>query len=324
MPLAALVNNVYLLMKISILGNAVVDGFARVGEDVLRQHKLEKRGYNKLSAPQFFALCADVEVETYSAGGTAANVAHTLGQLGTDVIFMGRFGGDAAGQVFFDELVGAGVATQAPDASAKTMEVFVLITPDGQRTLVTLGTTAPMNDTWVRSDDIKNSDWLLVEGYVLSGQISAATYAMQIARDNDVKIALSLASESVLTVAAPALADTLTDGVDLIIGDTTETAALTTLLNKFPAAQTAFNKTARVTTHSGDGATFYAADGAPTFVATQKIDTPVDVTGAGDAFAAGFLAQFMAGENVADALTAGHTLAANVIMQIGGRIKDIT
>lgn len=310
-------------MKISILGNAIVDGFARVDEAVLRRHKLEKRGYNRLAAPDFFNLCADVEVEAYAAGGTAANVAYTLGKLGVEVSFLGRFGNDAAGQVFFDELVAAGVRTQAPDSTAKTMEIFVLITPDGQRTFVTLGTTAPMNNSWVQSENIETADWLLVEGYLLSGQVSAVHYALQVARENGVKIALSLASESVLAVAEEALIEIITEGVDLIIGDTVETAALTHMLAHSSGAQAAFNKTPRVTTHSGDGATFYDAAAQPTFVPTEKIDTPIDVTGAGDAFAAGFLNRYMAGTTAEQALNAGHKLARKVIMQIGGRIKDI-
>lgn len=319
-------------MKIAVLGNAIVDGFAHVTDAVLSNHKLEKRGFNKLEPKAFFALCADVEVETYASGGSAANVAYTLGKLGVETRFLGRFGSDAAGGIFFDDMVSAGVSTCPPDDSAKTMEVFVLVTPDGARTLATLGTTARMSDVWVSENAVKNADWLLIEGYLLSDQAPAVEFALKLARENGTKIIFTLASEKVLRAAEDALLRTLVitnereekqAGVDFVLGDTAETAGLMSILNDNPSIQKIVQTIPRVTTHSGDGATFYSEENAPTFVPTQKIENPIDVTGAGDAFAAGFINSYMAGKPAAEALSAGHALAKDVIMHLGGRIKDI-
>lgn len=319
-------------MKIAVLGNAIVDGFANVTDAVLSAHKLEKRGFNKLDPKAFFALCADVEVETYASGGSAANVAYTLGKLGAETRFLGRFGSDSAGQIFFDDMVAAGVGTCPPDASAKTMEVFVLVTPDGARTLATLGTTARMSDVWVSENAVKNADWLLVEGYLLADQAPAVDFALKLARENGTKIMFTLAGENILRTAEEALLQTLIAtnedgqkeaGVHLILGDTAETAGLMAILNQNPSSQKIVQTIPRITTHSGDGATFYNQENTPTFAPTQKIDNPVDVTGAGDAFAAGFLHAYMAGQTPAQALNAGHGLAQQVIMHLGGRIKEI-
>jgi hypothetical protein len=302
-----------------VFGNAVVDGFARVEESVLEKYGMPKGNTSQFDHQTFMRFNEDVMIESFNAGGSAANMAWTIAKLGCKTAFLGHVGADPAGRHFYEEMRDAGVDMKEPDVDVRTFQVFVLVTPDGDRTFAQARTTALMTPDWVSDDAIKNSKWLLVEGYPLLDQMAGVQHALAVARASGVKVMLSLAPPFFIEQAATGFNELIEAGVDLLFSDDEEWHALQRVLS--PAAEAMLEKTPRVTTHSGAGASYFDATGQETQVPCPEVKQPVDATGAGDSFAAGFLAARLQGLPPAEALARGHKIAGQVIMQVGGRLR---
>lgn len=308
-------------VRFAVLGNPVVDALARVPDEVLVRHGLLKGDANVVAPSAMFALGAEIQVEKFQSGGSAANVAYTLGKLGWPTCFMGALGADSTGRHFFTEMVAAGVTMAPPRNHLRTTEVFVLVTPDGARTMVQPTPPQPgSDDSWLDETLLAGADWLLLGGYICRDYPQGVAVAHQLALAQGKQVALQLPAPTVCAMSAPALLEVITRKVQLVIGNRDEFA---NLLQQASATQKrALESTPRVITSSGEGATFIAADGHHQAEATRMIDAPLDNTGAGDAFAAGFLAVYAGGGEVAVALRRGHQLGAAVIQQVGPRLPD--
>ncbi|MDD9912197.1 MAG: adenosine kinase [Alphaproteobacteria bacterium] len=306
---------------VCILGNAVVDGFVRVDDALLNKYQLKKADYRHFSHGELMALNEDIMLEHFSAGGSGANVGSSLAQLGLKMAHLGRVGADPAGQHFYEEMEQAGVYMAKPDATARTFQIFVLLTPDGERTFVEPDTSAVITSDWLDRDVIKQSKTLLIEGYPLLDQADVVLEAINIAKAEGVSIVLMLAPPTVMKKAADVFNQVITLGVDLVFSDTEEAEAIVELLTS--EAREKWQVTPRVQTMSGDGARFIAVGQPEVFLGCQKIETPIDVTGAGEAFAAGFLAGYLRKKEPAVCLSYGHKLGGQVIQQMGARLKDL-
>lgn len=305
----------------AILGNAVVDALSHVDDAVLAQFKLTKGDSNILPTAQMLSLSAAVPMESFRSGGSAANTAYTLARLGHRVSFLGKMGSEPAGRHFFEDMVQAGITLTSPSVTARTTEIFILISEDGARTIVQpQPQPSDADDAWVNETFIEQADWLVVEGYAAIQHAGAARFAGMHAAQYGKNIALQLPSPHVVSKGASELLYHVDAGITLLLANQHEFAAL------YEAANTAQRKrldeTPRVITHSGEGASFHDGRGNRVDVATQPIPRPADSTGAGDAFAAGFLAVYANGGEPAEAIKRGHQLGRAVIQQFGPRLDD--
>jgi len=290
------------MYDIAIMGNAPVDALVNTTEDVLLKHNLKKGDFQTREFEDFIALNDDCMVEKFEAGGSTGNTAYAMGKLGSKVAFISRFGADPSGKHFKAEMATADVTINAGDDSVRTMEVFVLITPDGERTFVSPGVTAPVSASMVDKETICNSKWLLVEGYMLFDQYEAVAKALKIARENGVKTALTLASSAVLEVCYDAIATEIDNGLDLLVANDEEMNVLLKAAKEGGhEVLKGVEATPRIITSSGDGAT-YTDSTQELSIPTAKIDNPVDTTGAGDAFAAGFLHHYINDQNLTEGI----------------------
>lgn len=308
-------------VKFAVLGNPVVDAVARAQDADLAKLNLTKGDANILSPSDMFMLGGAVDVSQFESGGSAANVAYTLAKLGHPTCFMGPLGSDPAGRHFFKEMVGAGLTLGTPQNHLRTTELFVLLTPDGVRTMAQPTPAQPSSDdSWLDEMLLAGAEWLLLGGYVTRDWPQAIAVAQKLAADKGIHTVLQLPAPAVCAMAAETLLHAVAGGVSLIIGNRDEFAHL--LERATPDQRRALESTPRVVTASGEGATFIAADGSQHTEPTRMIDTPLDNTGAGDAFAAGFLAVYAAEGDVPVALRRGHQLGAAVIQQVGPRLAD--
>ena len=316
------------MFDITVMGNAAVDVLVNVTDDFLTSHNLRKGDFQTLARDEFEALAAECAVDSMQSGGSTANTAWTMAELGQKVAFIGRVGDDHSGRHFYGDMQKAGVDMPEPDATVNTMEIYVLITPDGQRTFASRGVSAPVRPNMIDEEIIKNSKWLLLEGYMMFDQMDALDQAILLARKHDTKIALTLSALFVVEGCFDNLASEVLKGMDLIIANDEEmdefirTAEHHSHTEAVKIAQKIMDAP-RVITSGGGGATFVVGE-EKISMSCKNIESPVDTTGAGDAFAAGFMHVYVEdSSNVEKALGLGHLLAHSVIQQVGGRLHLI-
>ena len=244
-------------------------------------------------------------------GGAGANTAAWLAARGVDVTLVGRVGDDVAGRAVVAGLADAGVdAAVAVDPEAPTATVVVLLA-DGERTMLSdRGAAARLAVTDLPALD--GVDHLHLSGYVLGGGSRAAGLAALAA-------ARAIGASTSLDAQGPLLDGLLPrlGGVDLLLPNTTELAALTGSPEPGSAAALLEVASAVVVTAGVAGASWVGRDGVRT-VHAPSVDL-VDATGAGDAFDAGLLAAWLTGADPESALRAGCAAGAEAVSRPGGR-----
>lgn len=307
----------------AVLGNAVVDGIAHVDQSILARFGLHKGDSNTLSHAQMLELSNEITVEQFRAGGAGANTAYTLAKLGSRVAFLGQIGVEPTGRFFVEDMIAAGITLTPPTGAFRTADIFTLITDDGMRTMVQCLPPAPSaDDSWVDDNLIEQSQHLLIESYVAGSHPAAADYAAKLASRTGARLVLSLASPRAVLAALPVLTDLILTHAPLVIGNQVEWDVLLEGNDAHTAKKLA--NTERVISRSGNGAAYYPANNGPVVDSpTQPIPKPTDLTGAGDAFAAGFLHVFTGGGSAQLALQQGHQLGRAVVLQLGPRLQNV-
>ncbi|MBI1308461.1 MAG: hypothetical protein GC129_01195 [Proteobacteria bacterium] len=309
------------LFQFAVIGNAVIDAIAHVDEALLKKFDLHKSDSNTLSHGAMLELSAAITVEQFRSGGSAANTAYTLARLGSRVCFLGLIGADPTGRHFTADMVSAGVTVTPPNQGYRTTEVFTLLTPDGNRTMVQSAPPMPStDDSWVDDSFIEQSANLILGAYACGTHPAACEYAAKVAHGAGARIILSLASSRAVQAAASTLVDLISTYHPLVIGHTAEWQHLIDSADAHTAKR--MESTPRVITRSGEGAAYYSGDGKVVDSPTQPIPKPTDLSGAGDAFAAGFLHSFLNGGSPNLALAHGHQLGRAVVLSLGPRLAS--
>jgi ribokinase len=249
-------------------------------------------------------------------GGAAANVAAWLVEAGAAATFIGRVGDDGLGARAVKELTAAGVDVQAQvDPERATGTCIVLVDPNGERTMVpSAGANAGPGDVQALPDD---ADWLYLSGYALLGAASRpfARAALEHARRRGWSIAVDAASAAPLRRAGPeTFLGWLGPGV-LLFANADEAQVLTGLDDPAAAGQALALRCGHAIVKRGPAGAVWSNGSGVHSMAALGCDV-VDTTGAGDAFAAGFLA---GSGDVADNLAAAVRLAASAVGRLGGR-----
>ncbi|WP_375475681.1 carbohydrate kinase family protein [uncultured Jatrophihabitans sp.] len=257
---------------------------------------------------------------TFQGGGAAANVAAWVVEAGGDATFVGRVGTDPAGAEAVAALRAAGVRTSVEvDPDRPTGACVVLVDPDGERTMIpSAGANGAAADTALLPPD---GDWLYLSGYSLlnSGARPFALAALSHARERRWSIAVDAASAAPLAEAgAAAFLDWVGPDV-LLLANLDEALTLTGRAEAAAAAQALAARSGLAVVKRGAAGAVWS-DGAGVWSAPAAPADVVDTTGAGDAFAAGFLAAV--GE-VGDCLKAAAALAARAVAQLGARPSPV-
>lgn len=318
------------MQKATFMGNSPIDILQESPLEKISEYGLKLGDFQGTDADTIHRIQNECGEETLCPGGAVANTTWSLGMLGHKANFIGRVGDDKAGNMFFNSMESAGITMPKPEAGKKSMEIRVLVTPNGERTFATTGIPAPMTADFVPHNLITESDWLFVEGYLLldPNQVNAVKESIQTARNAGLKIAMTLATVAVMDVAFDHLAEEVIGHVDLIIGNEDEYRALIHAAEnyKHEAADLLaqkLQKTPRLVTHGEKGASFLDSEGNKTFEPCPPVAEVLDTTGAGDAFLAGFLDGFLQDKPIAECLKQGHAIASMVVQQFGGRYPHV-
>jgi sugar/nucleoside kinase (ribokinase family) len=272
----------------------------------------------RLSGPLAQASDAPAEIR-FRGGGSAANTAAWLAAAGADVTFVGRAGDDEPGRAAAEELRAIGVDTRvALDPDRSTGACLVLIDPGGERTMAPdAGANDGLAAEDLADDLLAEAAHLHVAGYALlrEGSRAAARSAIGRASRAGVTVSVDPSSSALLD---PGFLD-LADGAGLLLPNASEAHALSGYSDPEAAARALAERFGEVVVTLGPGGALWTDGDAVLRAAAVAVDEVEDTTGAGDAFAAGFLSERVAGGSTAEALAAGCRLAARAVSRPGAR-----
>ncbi|GMG80925.1 adenosine kinase [Paralimibaculum aggregatum] len=309
------------------IGNAIVDVLARVEEGFLARHEVTKGAMTLIDDAAARALYAAMPPSREISGGSAANTIAGLAALGAKVGYVGRVRDDQLGRIFAHDIRAQGVVYEGPlvpEAAANGAETgrcMVLVTPDGERSMSTyLGVSAALQPEEIDAALMARADWLYLEGYLFDLPAAKAAYARAIAaaKSGGGRVAFTVSDPFCVARHRDDMRAMIAADVDLLFANKAEILALYETEDLDAAAVAAARDVEMaVITLSGEGALVVAGDARTAVPAAPT--TLVDTTGAGDLFAAGFLAGLVRGRSPRDCARMGCQAAAEVIAHIGAR-----
>ena len=304
------------------IGNAIVDVVASVSEGFLTEHGMRKGGMALISAEAAAAL-SDLMPGQVSSGGSAANTCAVAAGLGARVAFLGKVADDALGRAFREDIGAAGVAfPTAPLAGgAPTARCLIAVTDDAQRTMNTyLGACVSFGPEDLDESVIADSGITYLEGYLFDPPHAQEAFrrAAAVAHGAGRRVALSLSDAFCVDRHRAAFRDLVAGHVDILFANEAEVCALYERERFDDAAALAGREVALTALTRSEAGSVILSKGARTAVAAAPAEV-LDTTGAGDAYAAGFLAGLAADQELAACGWLGSRAAAAAIGRFGAR-----
>jgi fructokinase len=309
-------------MKVLGVGNAIVDVLCRVDDNFLEKNSLQKSTMKLIDEMEFKKLLSLLKIEETISGGSVANSIVGLSQLGNDVGFIGKVNDDELGQKYEDGLKKENVnyLYAKKKESLPTGTCLILITPDSERTMCTfLGIAGKIKDTDLNLDMVKKSQITFLEGYLWDeGEPQSA---FQKAIDHANEIAMSLSDLFCVERHKKNFIDLVKNKIDIIFSNEQEILSLIDS-NSFDDAvlfSKEINKNIIIT--RGEKGSVAISNGEIAECPAFKDLRIIDLTGAGDLFAAGYLHGYIDKLPLIDCLIKGTELSSKIIQQVGARIK---
>jgi sugar/nucleoside kinase (ribokinase family) len=305
------------------IGNAMVDVVAQVDNTFLSRYDMLKGTMILVDAAQADAVYAAMPPGEESSGGSAGNTCAVAAALGARVAYLGKVAMDQLGAVFRHDISAAGV--HFPSApligGAPTARCLVLVTPDGQRTMNTyLGACVAFGEEDVDETLVADSAITYLEGYLFDPPAAQAAFrrAAATAHAAGRQVALSLSDPFCVDRHRAAFRDLVAGDVDILFANEAEITSLYEE-NTFEAAAEAVRRDVALAALTRSEAGSVILRGTETVEIAAEPTRVVDTTGAGDAYAAGFLAGLTAGRSMPVCGRMGSIAAAEVIGHYGAR-----
>jgi len=311
--------------KILGIGNAIVDVLAKVDDDFLIKKKLIKGSMKLINKSEFDDLKKNIKIEKTVAGGSVANTMSGIAHLGGTPSFIGKINSDPFGEIYRKSLEDINVKfiyTQKSE-SLSTGASIIFITPDSERTMCTyLGISSNLSVKDVEENNIIGHELIFLEGYLWDKGISEKMFrhTINIAKKNKIKIAMSLSDIFCVTRHKQDFYNLIKNELDLLIGNENEINELTnkkSLLDSINELKK-LNKLI-IITRSSKGS-MAIKNNEIISCDSIKVDNIVDLTGAGDLFAAGFLKEYLEKSEIKECLKTGAILASKIIKRVGARL----
>jgi sugar/nucleoside kinase (ribokinase family) len=307
------------------IGNAIFDVLVQTDEGFLAAHSMTKGGMALIDEARALSIYRDMGPATEMSGGSAANTIVGIASLGARAAYVGKVRDDQIGRLYSHDIRAAGVAFETTPAvgGPATGCSYILVTPDGERTMNTfLGAAQELTPDDIDPAQVAASSILYLEGYLWDPKNAKDAFvkASTIAHDAGRQVALTLSDSFCVDRYRDEFFDLMRNGtVDLVFANEAELHSLYQT-SDFDAALSQMRSDARlaVITRSEKGCVVVSGDGT-TAVGAFPIEKIVDTTGAGDLFAAGFLFGLVRGVGHERAGRLGALAAAEVIGHIGAR-----
>ena len=308
-------------MKILGIGNAIVDVICKVNDEFLVNNSLTKSTMKLIDETEFKNLLSDLSIEDTISGGSVANSIVGLSQLGNDVGFIGKVNDDNLGQKYEEGLKKENVnfLYLKKNEPVPTGTCLILITPDSERTMCTfLGTAGKVSDEDVNADLIRKAEITFLEGYLWDEGEPKKAFDKAILNSN--KVAMSLSDLFCVERHKAQFLELVKNKLDIIFANEQEIMSLinTKKFDEVINFSKELNKNV-VITRGEKGA--IAINNSEIFECKAKENLNIiDLTGAGDLFAAGYLHGIINNMNTKQSLSKGTELSSKIIQKIGARI----
>ena len=309
-------------MKVIGIGNAIVDVICKVDESFIERNLLTKSTMKLVNESEFKKLLHNLKIEETIAGGSVANSIVGLAQLGNDVGFIGKVSDDDLGSKYEDGLKQENVKYFYSKKKEKipTGTCLILITPDSERTMVTfLGTAGKISADDINISAIKKSEILFLEGYLWDEGEPKKAFDRAINSSN--KVAMSLSDLFCVERHKKNFFNLVETKIDITFANEQEIMSLVDA-RKFEDVIEFSKKLKKliIITRGGKGALAISNEKVIECSAKKNLKV-VDLTGAGDLFAGGFLDGIIKGKSIAESLEKGTYMASKIIQIIGARLK---
>jgi fructokinase len=311
--------------KILGIGNAIVDVLAKVDDEFLRKRNLIKGSMKLINKSEFEDLKKSIKIEKVVAGGSVANTMSGIAYLKGSPSFIGKINSDNFGKLYKKSLEDINVKFSYIEKNEElpTGASIILITPDSERTMCTyLGISSHLSANDINENNITEHKLIFLEGYLWDKGISEKMfkYAINIAKKNKVKIAMSLSDIFCVSRHKQDFNNLLTNDLDILIGNQNEINELTNKKNLLDSINQLkiFGKLIVIT--RSDKGSLAIKDNEIINCDSTKVEKILDLTGAGDLFAAGFLKEYLDQSEIKKCLITGSTLASEIIQKIGARL----
>jgi fructokinase len=309
-------------MKVLGIGNAIVDVICKVEESFLSENNLTKSTMKLVDETEFKKLLSNLNIEETMAGGSVANSIVGLSQLGNPVSFIGKVNNDKLGDKYEKSLIKEKVkyCYQKKEEIIPTGTCLILITPDSERTMCTfLGIAGKVSDKDIDENAVKNSELIFLEGYLWDEGKPKTAFNKAISISK--KTAMTLSDKFCVDRHKKSFLDLVNNKLDITFANELEILSLIDA-KSFDEVISFSKKIGKlvVITRSEKGS--LAIQKNEVIECDSKKDLKiVDLTGAGDLFAAGFLHGYVNKLSIKESLEKGTEMASKIIQKIGARLN---
>ena len=309
-------------MKVIGIGNAIVDVICKVEETFLTNNKLTKSTMKLVDESEFNKLLSNLKIEDTVSGGSVANSIVGLSQLGNEVGFIGKINNDELGSKYEEGLKKEKVKYfyKKKKEVIPTGTCLILITPDSERTMVTyLGTAGKISDKDIDVNAIKKSEVLFLEGYLWDE--GEPKKAFEKAINHSQKVAMSLSDLFCVERHKSQFLNLVKNKLDITFANEQEIMSL--IESKKIEDVINFSKEVGklIVVTRGEKGAIAVEKGNVSECGAKKNLNIVDLTGAGDLFAGGFLDGYLNGKSLKESLEKGTEMSSKIIQIIGARLN---
>ena len=309
-------------MKVLGIGNAIVDVICKVDEDYIERNSLTKSTMKLVNENELKKLLEDLKVEETVAGGSVANSIVSLAQLGNKVGFIGKISDDELGSKYEKGLNLEKVKYFYTKKKEKipTGTCLILITPDSERTMVTfLGTAGKINESDIDINAIKESEILFLEGYLWDEGEPKKAFDKAINHSN--KVAMSLSDLFCVERHKKHFLNLVEAKLDITFANEQEIMSLINAKKIEDVIEFSKQIKKLVVITRGDKGAIAIKNEKVVECSAKKNLNIIDLTGAGDLFAGGFLDGFIKRKSIEESLERGTEMSSKIIQIIGARLK---
>jgi fructokinase len=309
-------------MKVLGIGNAIVDVICKVKENFIKENNLTKGTMKLVDESKFKKLISNLKIEETIAGGSVANSIVGLSQLGNPVSFIGKVNNDELGNKYEKSLTNEKVkyCYQKKKESIPTGTCLILITPDSERTMCTfLGIAGKVNDKDIDEKAVKNSELIFLEGYLWDEGDPKKAFDKAISISK--KKAMSLSDQFCVERHKKSFFDLVKNKLDITFANEQEILSLIDAKSFDEVISFGKQLGKLLVITRGEKGSIAIQKNEVFECNSQKDLKIVDLTGAGDLFAAGFLHGHIKNLSIKESLEKGTTMSSKIIQKIGARLN---